>query len=271
MPRPPHGGTGGICGTDATQPVSSTAECWRSASTWLTLPGNCGNYGSGAEHEMTQMPLAPGGVGIPSVGIPMLEADAAALQPLLEEVRQLRRLRIEVDLLWTHVRQLAERADERETLALPRAANRSSHNDETMTMQCLIRKEVSRVLLQDDDVFHDKLRTTHIELQQQLRETEEKLKDLSTVEGSSKLLPGIEGDICRLSADRREPSFDSDLDLGAPIGKTLNTQDWLALHANVKTEVQDCRAELVRLCRQVGSWSEATTKWAQMLPEGGPA
>jgi len=266
MPRPQQGGTGGTGEPDAKQAGSSTADCW-SASDWLTLPFSCGSYRLGGEHEVRPLPLPPAGV-----GISVLEQDFGTMKPLVEEVNQLRMLRIEVDLLWTHVRQLAERAGESHTFPLPCTENHSPHCDEMSSIQCLIREEVSRVLLHDDNGFHNKLRTSHAELQQQLCEIEQwvkckKVEHLSTVDGTRKLLPGVEGDIRHLNANGQQPSLENELDFGAPIGKTLNTQDWLALHVDVKTEIQDCRTELVRLCRRVGCWSEASTKWAHMLPE----
>mmetsp|Transcript_14402 Transcript_14402/g.27897 ORF Transcript_14402/g.27897 Transcript_14402/m.27897 type:complete len:267 (+) Transcript_14402:47-847(+) len=266
MPKPQHGGK------DALQAGSpTTADCWLPASNWLKLPASCGSYSSGGENEVVALPMPPVGV-----GMPVVEADVVALKPLLEEVRQLRKLRVEVDQLWIHIRQLAERADAHATLTLPGMENLASHRDERSSIQHLIREEVSQALSQDDNSIRDKLKTRHAELQQQLCETEQwakckQIENLNSEDGSRKLLPGVESDMCRLSADRQLPPSEDDLDFGAPVGKTLNSQDWLALHASVKTEVQDCRAEVVRLCRRVGCWSEATTSWARMLPEGDPA
>jgi len=267
MPKPRQRGTGGQTG------ASSRADCWLSR----------GSPCSGGEHEVVALPLPPAGVSVP------LEADVAALKPVLEEdIRQLRVLRIEVDLLWTHVRQLAERADEpivagasaaaTSTAATAAAATHGLHckencnglADERSSMQSLIREEVYRVLLQEDDDFHDKLKTRHADLQQHLHETEQwvkgqKIEHLSATDGTRKLLPAMNVGNSRFGADHIP--LEGDLDFGEPVGKTLNSQDWLTLHASVKTEVQECRAELVRLCRRIGCWSETTTTWARTLPE----
>lgn len=87
------------------------------------------------------------------------------------------------------------------------------------------------------------LRSSYAELTWSISDVEQRVRS------SLKVLEALENQQQELQETIRQHSGScgDELDFGAPIGKTLNTQDMLALHVQLKSELNECRMDIRRL------------------------
>jgi len=92
-------------------------------------------------------------------------------------------------------------------------------------------------------LLRSELRVTCAELNRSISEVER------SVRSGREALKALESQQQEFQENLQQSSasHDHELDLGAPIGKTLNTQDLLALHAQLKSELHECRKDIRRL------------------------
>lgn len=139
-------------------------------------------------------------------------------------------LAADVELLWQHLRKPG----------LSYGEQRQSGPDAptSPTSECPSNTWVADELMS----LRAELRSSYAELNWSISEVER------SVRSGREALEALETQHQELQEGlRHSGSHDHELDFGAPIGKTLNTQDLLALHVQLKSELHECRMDIRRL------------------------
>jgi len=177
-----------------------------------------------------------------------LAVEVERLRPLAEELERLLPLAHKVDLLWEHHLQCSP--EEPRAPAPPQEEELQqwvpAPSQEPELQQWVV-DELARMRLEQAEascqLSEGRLATSALErAQDQLREA---------LVASTEARAALEEEVLRLVKSVAELSGQS-LEFGPPLGRTLNSLDWAALHGQVRLEVEECRREIRQLWLGLG-------------------